>query len=168
MRIIGIDPGIATTGYGIIDSDGNKSSMLTFGCVKTSPELLAPERLEKVYNELTEILLSYKPDVMAVEKLFFARNSNSAMQVGEARGVALLTGRLAGLDVFEYTPLQVKQSVVGYGRADKAQVQQMVKILLALTKIPRPDDAADALAIALCHAHAGSTMTALHRRGTYV
>lgn len=81
MRIIGIDPGIATTGYGIIDSDGNKSSMLTFGCVKTSPELLAPERLEKVYNELTEILLSYKPDVMAVEKLFFARNSNSAMQV---------------------------------------------------------------------------------------
>jgi crossover junction endodeoxyribonuclease RuvC len=168
LRIIGIDPGIATTGYGVIDSDGNKSSMLTFGCVKTSPELLAPERLEKVYNELTEILLSYKPDVMAVEKLFFARNSNSAMQVGEARGVALLTGRLAGLDVFEYTPLQVKQSVVGYGRADKAQVQQMVKILLALTKIPRPDDAADALAIALCHAHAGATMTALHRRGTYV
>lgn len=168
MRIIGIDPGIATTGYGIIDSDGNKSSMLTFGCVKTSSELLVPERLEKVYNELAEILLTYKPDVMAVEKLFFSRNSNSAMQVGEARGVALLTGRLAGLDVFEYTPLQVKQSVVGYGRADKAQVQQMVKILLALTKIPRPDDAADALAIALCHAHAGATMTALHRRGTYV
>lgn len=168
MRIIGIDPGIATTGYGILDSDGQKSAMLSFGCVTTDAALAAPERLELIYQGLREIVETYTPDVMAVEKLFFARNSNSAMQVGEARGVVLLTGRLAGLPVFEYTPLQVKQSVVGYGRAEKQQVQHMVKVLLGLPKIPRPDDAADALAIALCHAHAGSTMAALGRRGSYV
>lgn len=168
MRIIGIDPGIATTGYGILDSNGQRSAAQAFGCITTAAELAVPERLQQIYNELTAIVAAYKPDAMAVEKLFFCKNTNSAMQVGEARGVVLLTGRLGGLPVFEYTPLQVKQSVVGYGRAEKAQVQQMVKILLGLEKIPRPDDAADALAIALCHAHAGTTLNAYGRRGTYV
>ena len=168
MRIIGIDPGIATTGYGIVESDGQRSVVLDFGCVFTAAELPMPERLQQIYAELTELLHRYKPDIMAVEKLFFCKNVNSAMQVGEARGVLILAGRHAGLPVFEYTPLQVKQSVVGYGRAEKSQVQQMVKVLLCLSKIPRPDDAADALAIALCHAHSGSMLSAINRRGTYV
>jgi crossover junction endodeoxyribonuclease RuvC len=168
MRIIGIDPGIATTGYGVVDSNGQRSVMQAFGCITTPSGLPGPERLQQIYVELSELLTTYHPDVMAVEKLFFCKNVNSAMQVGEARGVLILSGRLAGLPVFEYTPLQVKQSVVGYGRAEKNQVQQMVKVLLGLTSIPRPDDAADALAIALCHAHSGATMTTYNRRGTYV
>jgi len=168
VRIIGIDPGIATTGYGLVESDGQKSIMLTFGCVTTSANLTTPERLEQVYQGLAEVVEKYRPDVMAVEKLFFAKNCKSVMQVGEARGVVLLAGRLAKLPIFEYTPLQIKQAVVGYGRAEKSQVQQMVKVLLGLPMIPRPDDAADALAIALCHAHTGSTAAAISRRGSYV
>jgi crossover junction endodeoxyribonuclease RuvC len=168
MRIIGIDPGIATTGYGVLDSDGQRSTMLAYGCIVTEAALPAPERLEQIHSQLSALLQTYQPAVMAVEKLFFCKNTNSAMQVGEARGVVLLTGRLGGLPVHEYTPLQVKQSVVGYGRAEKAQVQQMVKVLLRLPAIVRPDDAADALAIALCHAHSGTTLRAISRRGTYV
>lgn len=168
MRIIGIDPGIATTGYGVVDSDAQRSAALAYGCITTEAGLEPAERLRQIHTGLTQILERYQPQVMAVEKLFFCKNTNSAMQVGEARGVALLCGCLAGLGVYEYTPLQVKQSVVGYGRADKLQVQQMVKILLGLTRIPSPDDAADALAVALCHAHAGATRAALGRRGTYV
>ncbi|MBS4007158.1 MAG: crossover junction endodeoxyribonuclease RuvC [Clostridium sp.] len=168
MRIIGIDPGIATTGYGLVESDGQKSIMLAFGCVATSPDIATPERLEIVYQGLTEVVEKYRPNVMAVEKLFFAKNCKSVMQVGEARGVALLVGRLAKLSVFEYTPLQIKQAVVGYGRAEKSQVQQMVKVLLGLTRIPRPDDAADALAVALCHAHTGANSATVCRRGSYV
>lgn len=168
MRIIGIDPGIATTGYGIVDSDGQRSTAIEYGCVLTAKELSTPERLQIIYRELTAIVTLFEPQVMAVEKLFFNKNLNSAMQVGEARGVAVLTGVHAGLNVYEYTPLQVKQAVVGYGRAEKKQVQQMVKVLLNLIKIPRPDDAADGLAIALCHAHSGTTLNAMTRRGTYV
>ena len=168
MRIIGIDPGIATTGYGIVESDGHRSVAIEYGCILTAKDLPTPERLQIIYRDLTEVLRQFTPQVMAVEKLFFNKNINSAMQVGEARGVAVLTGIHAGLSVFEYTPLQVKQAVVGYGRAEKKQVQQMVKVLLNLAKIPRPDDAADGLAIALCHAHSGSTLHALGRRGTYV
>ncbi|MCW3490802.1 crossover junction endodeoxyribonuclease RuvC [Dethiobacter alkaliphilus] len=168
MRIIGIDPGIATTGYGIVDSDGHRSVAIEYGCVLTDKDLPGPQRLQCIYRELSAVVSRFEPQVMAVEKLFFNKNINSAMQVGEARGVAILTGMHAGLDIFEYTPLQVKQSVVGFGRAEKKQVQQMVKVLLNLTKIPRPDDAADALAVALCHAHSGTTLNALTRRGTYV
>jgi crossover junction endodeoxyribonuclease RuvC len=168
LRIIGIDPGIATTGYGIVESDGQRSRSVTYGCVTTDSKLAGPRRLEQIYQELTEILVTYRPDAMAVEKLFFARNTTSAMQVGEARGVAVLAGQLAGLQMHEYTPLQVKQSVVGYGRAAKAQVQQMVKVLLCLSNIPRPDDVADALAIALCHAHSGKMAALAARRDTYV
>ena len=168
MRIIGIDPGIATTGYGIVDSDGHRSMAIEYGCVITAKELPTPERLQIIYRKLTDIVEQFEPQVMAVEKLFFNKNITSAMQVGEARGVAVLSGMHAGLAVFEYTPLQVKQAVVGYGRAEKTQVQQMVRVLLNLAKIPRPDDAADGLAIALCHAHSGTTLNALIRRGTYV
>ncbi|MBT9139864.1 MAG: Crossover junction endodeoxyribonuclease RuvC [Dehalococcoidia bacterium] len=168
MRIIGVDPGIATTGYGFVESDGNRSIMLAFGCVITAPDLATPARLELVYRGLTEVVEKFRPDVMVVEKLFFAKNCKSVMQVGEARGVALLVGQLAMLSVFEYTPLQIKQAVVGYGRAEKSQVQQMVKVLLGLPTIPRPDDAADALAVALCHAHTGSNSAAISRRGNYV
>lgn len=168
MRIIGIDPGIATTGYGVVQTDGQRSAALDFGCIATASDLPMPQRLERIYDELKFIVERYQPNVMAVEKLFFSKNSNSAMQVGEARGVVVLAGCHAGMHVYEYTPLQVKQAVVGYGKAEKLQVQQMVKMLLGLSKIPRPDDAADALAIALCHAHAGATLTALSRRGTHV
>jgi crossover junction endodeoxyribonuclease RuvC len=168
LRIIGIDPGIATTGYGLVESDGQRSIMHTFGCVTTASDLATPARLELIYRGLTEVVEIYRPDVMAVEKLFFAKNCKSVMQVGEARGVALLVGRLAKLPILEYTPLQIKQAVVGYGRAEKSQVQQMVKVLLGLQMIPRPDDAADALAVALCHAHTGSNSAAINRRGSYV
>ncbi|MDW7650815.1 MAG: crossover junction endodeoxyribonuclease RuvC [Bacillota bacterium] len=168
MRIIGIDPGIATTGYGVVETNGQRSVAVAFGCIKTASDLPGPQRLAQIYGELTDLVAQYAPDAMAVEKLFFARNSTSAMQVGEARGVAVLAGQLAGLRVYEYTPLQVKQSVVGYGRAEKSQVQQMVKVLLCLSEIPRPDDAADALAIALCHAHSGPMIAVLGRRGNYV
>lgn len=168
MRIIGIDPGIATTGYGIVESDGQKSRMVVYGCVTTDSGLATPERLKLIFDGLTMIMEKYRPEVMTVEKLFFAKNCKSVMQVGEARGVVLLAGQLAKMPIFEYTPLQVKQSVVGYGKAEKMQVQQMVKLLLRLPKIPRPDDAADALAIAICHAHAGSTAALISRRGEYV
>lgn len=156
MRIIGIDPGLATTGYGIVDSDGYRCSLVEFGCVKTGAELENPERLKIIYNDLHSLLTKYQPAVMAVEKLFFSRNVTSAMQVGEARGVAVLAGCHAGLVVSEYTPLQVKQAVVGYGRAEKQQIQHMVRVLLTLKTVPRPDDAADALAVAICHAHSSN------------
>ncbi|HZK25448.1 MAG TPA: crossover junction endodeoxyribonuclease RuvC [Oscillospiraceae bacterium] len=168
MRILGIDPGIAITGFGVIETDGQRSSALAYGCIRTAASLSMPERLEQVYRELQELIARHQPQEAAIEKLFFAKNANSAMQVGEARGVAVLTARIAGLQVFEYTPLQVKQAVVGYGRAEKNQVQQMMKMLLGLDQLPRPDDAADGLAIALCHAHSGAGRAALQRRKNYV
>lgn len=155
MRIIGIDPGIAITGYGIIESDGYHSHLVDFGCIQTAPGDDMPDRLYAIHHQLSAVLQQSGATVMAVEKLFFCSNALSAMQVGEARGVVLLAGRQAGLPVCEYTPLQVKQAVVGYGRARKQQVQEMVRILLRLQQIPRPDDAADGLALALCHAHSG-------------
>ncbi|NLN07831.1 MAG: crossover junction endodeoxyribonuclease RuvC [Firmicutes bacterium] len=164
MRILGIDPGIATTGFAVLETDGIKSRALIYGCIRTSAGQPMPDRLHTLYSRLQEILSSYQPDNVAIEKLFFAKNANSAMQVGEARGVAVLAACHAGLAVFEYTPLQVKQAVVGYGKAEKGQVQQMVKLLLALEEIPRPDDAADALAIAICHAHTVAALQAAGRR----
>jgi crossover junction endodeoxyribonuclease RuvC len=165
VRIIGIDPGLSTTGYGIVDSDGYRCSLVDFGCVRTDSKWEGPERLKIIYNDLHSLLTKYQPSVMAVEKLFFSRNVTSAMQVGEARGVAVLAGCHTGLIVCEYTPLQVKQAVVGYGRAEKQQVQHMVRVLLALKVIPRPDDAADALAVAICHAH---SCNGYGRRNNYV
>jgi crossover junction endodeoxyribonuclease RuvC len=154
MITLGIDPGIATTGFGIIQEglDGRLTS-LNFGVIQTTPDLTQAERLVQLYNRIKELILLHQPDMGAVEELFFERNVRTAISVGQARGVALLAMAELKLQIGEYTPLEVKQAVVGYGKADKRQVQQMVKIILGLDVIPHPDDAADALAIAICHIH---------------
>ncbi|MFW5856229.1 MAG: crossover junction endodeoxyribonuclease RuvC [Bacillota bacterium] len=153
MLIMGIDPGLATVGYSLVKSEGNKFSCLDYSTIKTAADMENVNRLNLIYNRLMEIIDEYQPQQMAVEELFFNKNVKTAIRVGQARGVILLTGARADLEVFEYTPLQVKQAVVGYGRARKEQVQQMVKSLLNLNEIPTPDDAADALAVSICHAH---------------
>jgi len=151
MIILGIDPGFAITGYGIVKYEGNKFCVLDYGAVTTSSKMELPKRLLHLHDTLEELINKYKPDAIAIEELFFNKNIKTALTVGHGRGVAVLAAAESGVDVFEYTPLQVKQSVVGYGRAEKAQVQQMVKIILNLPKIPKPDDVADALAISICH-----------------
>jgi len=158
MIIIGIDPGFAITGYGVLDYTGNKFRLLDVGVITTNAKLDFPSRLLCIHNELDILISKYKPDAMAVEELFFNTNVKTAIQVGHGRGVALLAAAEAGIKIYEYTPLQVKQAVVGYGRAKKEQVQQMVKVLLNLDKIPKPDDAADALAVAICHAHSNNAI----------
>jgi len=156
MKILGIDPGLAVTGFGIVGYDQNRFSVIQYGVVRTQAGTSLPERLEKINQGLTRIIQQYQPEAVAVEELFFNTNAKSAFLVGQARGVAVLTAAQASLPVYEYTPLQVKQGIAGYGRADKHQVQQMIKNLLNLREIPRPVDAADALAVAVCHAHTGS------------
>ncbi|MGI6226748.1 MAG: crossover junction endodeoxyribonuclease RuvC [Peptococcales bacterium] len=153
MIILGIDPGTAITGYGIIKVIGNRFHSLEYGCIYTQTEWSNEIRLKKIYEAISALIEQYQPDEMAVEELFFNKNTRTALSVGQSRGVVLLAGALKGIKVCEYTPLQVKQSVVGYGRAQKQQVQHMVKVFLNLEEIPKPDDAADALAIAVCHAH---------------
>lgn len=155
MLIIGIDPGYAILGYGVISYEGNRFDVLEYGTVTTSAEEDLPERLKTIYDALTELFQKYRPDAVAIEELFFNKNVTTALIVGHARGAAVVAAAKAGLPIFEYTPLQVKQGVVGYGRADKKQVQFMVKTLLNLKEIPKPDDAADALAVGICHAHSG-------------
>ncbi len=150
---MGLDPGVATTGYGLVRLTGNHLEGVAYGTVRTPPGQPLPGRLLSIHRELHALLTAHEPDVVAIEQLFFCKNARTAMAVGQARGVALLAAADAGLAVAEYTPLQVKQAVVGYGRADKRQVQEMVRVLLALRDLPRPDDAADALAVAICHAH---------------
>jgi crossover junction endodeoxyribonuclease RuvC len=151
---MGIDPGIAITGYGLVRKGRQGSgTALDHGCLRTPAHTELSSRLLKLHRELSAMLESHQPDVMAVEQLFFNRNTTTAFTVGQARGVVLLTAAEHGVPVVEYTPLQVKQAVVGYGRAEKQQVQQMVKALLNLPEIPKPDDVADALAIAICHLH---------------
>jgi crossover junction endodeoxyribonuclease RuvC len=154
MAVIGIDPGTATTGFGIIEEaqDGSLRP-LAYGVIETPSNLEMPARLSILYNQLTEILLLHQPKSGAVEKLFFQRNVRTALSVGQARGVAILALQQQGVLLGEYTPLEVKQAVAGYGSADKRQVQLMVRTLLGLADIPKPDDAADALAIAICHLH---------------
>ncbi len=149
---LGLDPGTATTGYGLVRQrpDGSLEAV-GFGVITTPKDLPAPERLDLLYQELTQLLETHRPQTAAVEKLFFQKNISTAITVGQARGVLLLALAQNGLDVAEYTPNEVKQAVAGYGSADKRQVQEMVRVLLALPEIPRPDDAADALAIAICH-----------------
>jgi len=155
MRVLGIDPGTATTGLGLIVEDHPGQYSILDVCVITTPAgLPASERLVDIYQKIKEYILLHKPEAAAVEKLFFQRNVTSALAVGQARGVLLLALAQAGIPIFEYTPLEVKQAVTGYGAADKKQVQQMVKLLLRLDAVPKPDDAADALAIAICHAGA--------------
>lgn len=153
MIIMGIDPGFAITGYGIVKYRGNKFSVIDYGVITTEASELLPDRLLTLSRGLEEVMEKYDPDAVSVEELFFNKNIKTALTVGHGRGVALLTAARAGKKVYEYTPLQVKQSVVGYGRAEKAQIQQMVKIILNLQSIPKPDDAADALAVAICYGH---------------
>jgi crossover junction endodeoxyribonuclease RuvC len=152
MRIIGIDPGTGILGFGVIEAEGQKFQLVDAGVIRTPVKEDDAVRLETIYHELTDIIVATKPEVMAVEKLFFARNVTTAMTVSQARGVVLLCARLASLDIFEYTPMQIKQAITGYGKADKKQMQEMVRVLLKLQEIPQPDDAADALAAALTYA----------------
>lgn len=153
MRILGIDPGFAIIGIGIIEYTGNRFKVIEYTKITTEAHTDFPERLKCIFNQLNCIIDKYSPDVIAVEELFFNNNAKTAINVGQGRGVILLSGALKNIPVYEYTPLQIKQAVVGYGRATKDQVQQMVKVLLNLEKIPKPDDVADALAVAVCHAH---------------
>jgi crossover junction endodeoxyribonuclease RuvC len=153
MLILGIDPGTAIMGYGLIEKKGNRLFPLSYSCWRTPAHTPMPERLLMLYNELQALIKEHQPQQIAVEELFFNRNTTTALSVGQARGVVLLAAAQAGIPAFEYTPLQVKQAVVGYGKADKKQVQQMVRALLGLHEIPKPDDTADALAIAICHAN---------------
>ena len=153
MRILGIDPGFAITGYSVIDYIGNKFKLLTSGAVLTNAGESFPLRLEKIYRDLTDIIKEYKPDAMSIEELFFNNNAKTAINVAQARGVILMTARINALDIFEYTPLQIKQAVTGYGRADKIQVQKMVKTILKVDTLPKLDDITDSMAMAICHAH---------------
>lgn len=153
MRIIGIDPGTGILGFGVIDMKNGKTTLVDAGVVTTPAHTPLPDRLEEIYNSLTEIIRDTKPEAMAIEKLFFAKNVTTAMSVSHARGVAMLTGKQANLRIEEYTPLQIKQTITGYGKATKKQVQEMVRIQLGLTEVPKPDDCADALAAAIMCAY---------------
>ena len=149
MRIIGIDPGTGILGFGVIDIVKGKPQLVDGGVIRTPVKENDAVRLHTIYGELTEIIATVQPDIMSVEKLFFAQNVTTAITVAQARGVVLLAGQMAGLQIFEYTPLQIKQALTGYGRADKKQMQEMVRVILSLQEIPKPDDCADALACAL-------------------
>lgn len=151
MRILGIDPGTGIVGFGVIDVNGAKKTMVDAGVIRTPAHQPAQERLVTIYDELDQIIKDNKPQVMVVEQLFFARNVTTAMTVSQARGVILLLGEQHGLRLVEFTPLQIKQSITGDGRADKKQVQEMVRIVLGLKEVPKPDDCADALAAALTY-----------------
>jgi len=151
MKILGIDPGTATTGFGLINKEGPKLTKIDCGVISTSKDLDMSKRLSILFNDLQEIVQTHKPDVMSVEKLFFTNNITTAMTVSQARGIVLLVASQNNIPIYEYTPLQVKMSATGYGKATKKQVQEMVKKILKLNVIPKPDDAADALAIAICH-----------------
>lgn len=151
MRIIGIDPGTGILGFGVIDASGRKSRFVTAGVITTPPHTPLDERLEEIFDGLNDIIAETNPELMSIEKLFFARNVTTAMSVSHARGVAMLAGRKSRLPIAEYTPMQIKQTLTGYGKADKKQVQEMVRLHLGLEEVPKPDDAADALATAITH-----------------
>ena len=153
MLVLGIDPGTAITGYGLVESDAGELKLVGCGTITTSAKESLPARLQTIYHELSRIIVTYRPAEAAVEELFFARNARTALAVGHARGVTLLALADAGLPIYEYTPLQVKQTVTGYGQADKRQVQEMVRLVLELPEVLKPDDAADAAAVAICHIH---------------
>lgn len=158
VRVLGIDPGIAIVGFGFVDKIGSKLTPVQYGCITTEAHTAPEVRLQQVYESVSQLMDTYKPDAVAIEKLFFNRNVTTAFTVGQARGVLMLAAAQRQLPVIEYTPLQVKQAIVGHGTAEKRQVQEMVRMYLKLATIPKPDDVADALAIAICHAHA-STLT---------
>ncbi len=160
MVILGIDPGLAIVGWGVIEYRASRFRVLAYGSIQTPAGMATEERLLRIYEELTSIIETYRPEHMAVEELFFNTNITTGIRVAEARGVILMCGQKHGLRMAEYTPLQVKQAVVGYGRAEKKQVITMVTMLLGLREPPKPDDTADALAIAVCHAHSGGSRLA--------
>lgn len=153
MRILGIDPGYAILGWGILELKGNKFIPVDYGAITTKAKEPMEKRLQKIYVELTEIIDKYEPKEAAIEELFFNNNAKTAIMVGQARGVAILACVNKGLEISEYTPLQIKQGLCGYGRAEKKQIQQMVKTILNLREVPKPDDTADAVAAAICHGH---------------
>lgn len=153
MLVLGVDPGTAITGYGFVGEADGQLQAVAYGVIATPADWPLPQRLQKIYHDLTALVREHRPTEGAVEQLFFSRNVKTALAVGQARGVALLALAEGGMPIYEYTPLQVKQSVVGYGRAEKKQIQELVRLLLGLDAVPQPDDAADALAIAICHAH---------------
>lgn len=159
MRILGIDPGIAIVGFGFIDKMGNKLVPLQYGSIQTKAHTETALRLKDLYDSMQSLIEKYQPDALAIEQLFFNRNVTTALSVSQARGVLLLAGVQSGIDIAEYTPLQVKQAVVGYGKAEKHQVQEMVRMFLGLSAVPKPDDVADALAVAICHAHSAKLMS---------
>ncbi|MBO4770154.1 MAG: crossover junction endodeoxyribonuclease RuvC [Clostridia bacterium] len=157
MIILGIDPGLAIVGYGVVDYTKNKFTTMAYGAITTPAHTAIEDRLAVIYKKMAELISVYHPADMAIEELFFNTNTTTGISVAEARGVCLLAAKQQGVNIFEYTPLQVKQSVVGYGRAEKKQVMMMTKTILGLEKMPRLDDTADALAIAVCHAHTGGS-----------
>ena len=153
MRVLGVDPGTAITGWGVVEGDGNDLQFVAAGVITTVAGTPLPKRLQIIYQELTQIIETWQPESSAIEELFFSKNAKTALTVGHGRGVAMLSLANANLSITEYKPLEVKQAITGHGGADKMQMQQMVKLLLGLDDIPRPDDAADALAVAICHVH---------------
>ncbi|MBR5479214.1 MAG: crossover junction endodeoxyribonuclease RuvC [Clostridia bacterium] len=163
MTVLGIDPGYAIVGYGLVRKEGNNIKPLQYGVIRTEAGKPIEERLGEIFDDLTGLIEAFRPDSIAIEKLYFNTNEKTAINVAQARGVILLACNRAGVPVYEYTPLQVKMAVVGYGRAEKKQVQEMTRSFLRLEKIPKPDDAADALAIAVCHAHTAGSV--LYKRG---
>lgn len=162
MRILGIDPGYAIVGVGVLDYEGNRFKVVDYKAVTTAAHTQFIDRLALVYDGLSAVIAQTQPDAVAIEKLFYTTNQKTVMQVAEARGVLLLAAQQHGVPVFEYTPLQVKQSVAGYGKAQKKQVQEMTRILLNLPAVPKPDDVADALAVAICHAHSSNSRSLLN------
>ena len=166
MRVLGIDPGTKTAGYGVVEKKGNRLTALSYGAIKTGRNDSFPDRLKTIYDGLREVIAQYKPDAVAVEEVFYGKSVKAAIKIGEGRGVAVLCAAAADLPVSEYAPTVVKKSVVGVGGAHKTQVQQMVKVILNLPDIPEPDDVADALALAICHCHRhGGETDRTERRG---
>ncbi len=166
MRILGIDPGYAIVGYGIVDTNGYNFNVVGYGAITTPANTPFPKRLKAIYEDMLIIIDRYKPEELSIERLYFNTNTTTAIDVAQARGVIVLAAESKGISVKEYTPLQVKQSVTGYGKAEKRQVMEMVKSLLGLKAVPKPDDTADALALAICHGHfAGSGVSKLLREG---
>lgn len=163
MLALGIDPGTATTGYGLVQDDRGKEILVTYGTIRTPAGMDMSLRLCKINQELNLLIQKYEPDAVGIEELFYQKNSKTVITVAQGRGVAMMTAASAGIPVAEYTPLQVKQAVVGYGNADKRQVQLMVKNILTMDTLPRPDDAADALAVAICHLHSYRIANLLQR-----
>lgn len=159
MIILGIDPGYAIVGFGVLEYKNNHFTVIDYGAITTDAGTPFNRRLEYIYDQLTELLQKYKPDAMSIEKLFYNSNAKTVIDVSQARGVIMLAAQKCGVPAFEYTPLQVKQSVVGYGRAEKKQVQEMIKRILFLEKVPKPDDTADALAMAICHGHSSGSLS---------